>query len=80
MKYQKKNNELWDQIKNEIETINDGKKAEYDKGFMKIKLDTDDNLPINKPLKFHNIAIFIKSVFEEQCKFYPQVYLGRVFV
>ena len=47
---------------------------------MKIKFDTDDNLPINKILKFHNIAIFIKSVFEEQGKFYPQASLGRVLV
>ena len=80
MKQQKKNNELWDQIKNQIETINDGKKAEYDKGFMKIKFDTDDNLPINKTLKFHNMAILARSVFEVHGKFYPQLYLGRVFV
>ena len=61
--------ELWDRIKNEIETINDGKKAEYDKDFVKIKNDTDDNLPINKTLKFHNMAILIRSVFEEHGKF-----------
>ena len=29
--------ELWDGIKNEIETINGGKKGEYDKDFVKIK-------------------------------------------
>ena len=61
--------ELWDGIKNEIETINDGKKAEYYKDFVKIKYDTDDNLPINKTLKFHNVAILIRSVFEEHGKF-----------
>ena len=47
---------------------------------MKIKFDTDDNLPTNKTLKFYNMAIFIRSVFEEQGKFYPQVYLERVFL
>ena len=62
-------------MKNDIETINEGKKAEHDKDFMKIKFDPDDNLPINKTLKFHNTAIFIKSVFEEHGKFYPGVYL-----
>ena len=46
--------ELWDGIKNEIETINGGKKGEYGKDFMKIKLSKDDNLPLNKPLKLHN--------------------------
>ena len=76
----KKHKELWDGTKNKIETINDGKKAEYDKDFIKIKFDTDDNLPINKTLKFYNMTILIRSVFEEYGKFYPQVYLGRVFV
>ena len=76
----KKYKELRDGIKKEIETINDSKKAEYDKDFMKIKSDTDDNLPINKALKFHNMAILARSVFEVHGKFYPQFYLGRVFV
>ena len=41
----KKYRELWYGIKNEIETINRGKKGEYNKDFMKIKFNTDDNLP-----------------------------------
>ena len=78
----KKYNELWDGIKNEIETINGGKaskrsSAEYDKDFTKIKFNSDDNLPLNKTLKFHNMAIVIRSVFEEDGKFYPQVYLDE---
>ena len=32
---------LWYVIKNEIETMNEGKKGEYGKNFMKIKLDTE---------------------------------------
>ena len=32
---------------------------------MKIKFDSDDDLPLNKPLKFHDMTITIKSVFEE---------------
>ena len=55
---------LWYIIKNEIKTINDGKKGEYGKDFMKIKLDTDDNLPLNKTLKLHKMTIVIRSVFE----------------
>ena len=56
-KYWKKYTELWDGIKNEIQTINDGKKSEYDKDFMKIKFNTDDNLPLNKPLKLYLLTI-----------------------
>ena len=42
----KKSAEPWDGIKNKIETINDGKKGEYGKDFMKIKFDTDHDLRI----------------------------------
>ena len=46
---------------------------------MKIKLNSDHDLPLNKSLKFHAIAITIRSVFEEGGKLYPQVYLGECF-
>ena len=42
---------------------------------MKIKFNSDDNLPLSKQLKFHNVAIIIRSVFEEDGKLYPQVSL-----
>ena len=42
---------------------------------MKIKLNSDDNIPLNKPLKFHNITITIRSFFQEDGKLYPQVFL-----
>ena len=64
--------ELWDRIKNEIETVNDGKKGKYGQDFMKIKFNTDDNLPLNKPLKLHLLTIIGMSVFEEEGKFYLQ--------
>ena len=43
---------------------------------MKIKLNSDDDIPLNKPLRFHNMTITIRSVFEEDGKRYPQVFLG----
>ena len=67
----KKYSKLWNVIKNEIETINGSKEYEYGKNFMKIKFDTNDNLPLNKTLKLH---IY---VFEENSKFYPQIYLDE---
>ena len=42
---------------------------------MKIKFNSDDNLPLNKPLKFHAMAIIVSSVFEEGGKLYPQFFL-----
>ena len=42
---------------------------------MKIKFNSDDNLPLNKPLIFSNMTITIRSVFEDDGKIYPQVFL-----
>ena len=40
-----------------------------------IKFNSDDNLPLNKTLKFYNMTKAIRSVFEEDGKLYPQVFL-----
>ena len=42
---------------------------------MKIKFNTDDNLPLNKQLKLHMLTITLRPVFEEDGKFYLQLYL-----
>ena len=70
----KKYQDIWNRIKNKIEPIGNGE-CDYEKDFMKIKFDSDNNLPLNKPLKFHMMTIIIRSVFEEDGKLYPQVFL-----
>ena len=50
---------------------------DYEKDYMKIKFNSDGDLPWNKPLKFHNMTIIIRSVFEEDGKLYPQVFLDE---
>ena len=67
--------ELWDGIKNESETINGSTEGEYGKDFMKIKFGIDDNLPLNKLLKLCMLTVIVRSVFEEDSKFYQQIYL-----
>ena len=42
--------------------------CDYEKDYMKIEFTSDDNLPLNKPLKFQNMTI--KSFFEEDGKLY----------
>ena len=44
---------------------------------MKIKFSSDDNLPLNKPLKFCNMTVTIRCVFSEDNKLYPQVFLDE---
>ena len=68
---------LWDQIKYHIQTINADKSVEYEKDYMKIKFNSDDNLPLNKMLKLHNLTIIARSVFEENGKYYPQIFLDE---
>ena len=68
--------QLWDGIKNPIEKVNN-KLGENGKDFVKIKFNSDDNLPLNKTLKLHNMTIIIRSVFQEDGKFYPQIYLDE---
>ena len=69
----KKYAEIWSGIKYEIKT-NSGKENDYRKDYMKIKFDSDDDLPLNKLLKFHAMTIIIRSVFEDG-KLYPQLFL-----
>ena len=73
----KKYTELYDSVKNEIKTINGGKKFEYAKNFMKIKFNSDDDMPLDEPLKVPAIIIVVKSVSEEDGKFHPQIYLDE---
>ena len=75
----KKYEDFWDGIKNEIKTINAGKENDYGKDYMKIKFTFDDDLPLNKPLKFNAMTVIIRSVFEKDGKFYPQLYLDNCF-
>ena len=70
----KKYDDVWNGIKNKIEEVSSGE-YDYEKYYMKIKFNSDDNLPLNKPLKFHNMTIIIRSVFEEDGKLYPKVFL-----
>ena len=44
----KKYTEIWDEIKNQMKTINGGKQIEYKKDFMKIRFESDDDLPLVK--------------------------------
>ena len=42
---------------------------------MKIKFNSDDDLPSNKILKLHMSTIIVRSFFEEDDKYYPQVFV-----
>ena len=50
---------------------------EYTKDYLKIKFNSDDILPLNKPLKFYQMTITIRCVFSEDNKLYPQIFLDE---
>ena len=64
-------------IKSEIETINGGKEMFYEKNYAKIGANTDDDLPLNKQLKFPTLTIIINWVFQNCKKLDPQIYLDE---
>ena len=72
----KKYNQVFDGIKYHIKKINDNDRK-YDKDFMKIKFNTDNDIPLNKQLNFLTITVIIRCGFEKDGKYYPHVYLDE---
>ena len=64
----KKYDDVFNGVSDKIKEINSDE-CDYEKDYMKIKFNSDDNLPLNKPLKFHNMAITISTVFKEEVNF-----------
>ena len=75
----KKYGDVWDGIKNKIKAINGDKESDYEKDYMKIKSNSDDDVPLNKLLKFHLMTIIIMRVFSEDGEFYLQLFLDDTF-
>ena len=70
----KKYDDAFNGIRDKIKKIN-STDCDYKKDYMKIKFNSDDDLPLNKSLKFSLMTITITCVFEENGKLYPQVFL-----
>ena len=69
--------EVWSGTRSEIKTTNGRKELFYEKKRAKIGIDNDDDLPLNKSLKFPILVIIIRCVFQEDEKFYPLIYLDE---
>ena len=73
----KKYAKIWSGIKDQIKKINDSKLGEYGKDYMKINFSSDDDLPLNKQLIFFILTTIVRTVFEEDGKYYPQIFLDE---
>ena len=63
---------IGDLIRSITKNLND-----YDEKYIKIKFDSDENLPLNKIIKIPIVAIAVRTVFHENNKYYPQVSLDE---
>ena len=72
----KKYEELWIQIRDLIQSITKNS-DDYDEKYMKIKFNSDDELPLNKTIEIPTITIVVRAIFLENNKYYPQVFLDE---
>ena len=72
----KKYEELWSKIRDLIRSITKNS-DDYDEKYMKIKFNSDDELPLNKMIEIPSMIIVVKAVFHENNKYYPQVFLDE---
>ena len=69
----KRYNDVFNGLIDKIKKV-DNDWLEYTKNYTKIKFNSDDNFPLNKPLKFF-LTLTIRCVISEDNKVYPQVFL-----
>ena len=58
----KKYKKVWSRIRSEIKTLNSGKELFYEKNYARIGINTDDDLPLSKQLKFPILIIIIRYI------------------
>ena len=68
--------ELLNKIRDLIRSINK-KSDDYVENYMKIKFNSDDELPLNKTIESHSMIIIVRVVFHENDKYYPQFFLDK---
>ena len=67
--------EVFSGIIPEIKTLNGGKELFYEKDYARIGLNTEDDLPLNKPLKSPTLTIIVRCVLQKSENLYLQIYL-----
>ena len=50
---------------------------DYDEKYIKIKFNSDDELPLNKTIEFPSMIIVVRDIFYENNKYYPQFFLDE---
>ena len=66
---------LWREIKKQIKAIYSGESIKYKNDFMKIRLDSYDDMLLNKILCFSVLDILCESVFQIENEYYLQTHI-----
>ena len=66
---------IWKSIRTKIEENTSGI-VQYDKDYMRIKFESNDNLPTDKIVNIRLATIIIRSVFAQNGEYYPQLFLN----
>ena len=72
----KKYEELWSKIRDLIRSITKNSNN-YDEKYMKIKFNSDDELPLNNAKEISTMIIVVRAVFHKNNKYYPKVFLDE---
>ena len=62
---------LWNKIRDSIRSITENL-DHYDEKNMEIKLNSDDELPLNKTIEIPSMIIVVRAIFHENNKYYSQ--------
>ena len=69
--------EVLSEIELEIKTINGVKELFYEKDYAIIGVNTDGDVPMNKPLKFRTLTVIIRCVFQKDEELDPLICLDE---
>ena len=76
MKAKKNYEKLWGKIR-DLSTSITKSSDDFDEKYMKIKFNSDDELPLNKTMEIPTMTIVVRAVFHENNKYYLQVFLDE---
>ena len=68
--------ELWNKIKDVIRSITNTS-GNYNKKYVKIKFNSNEYLLLGKIISLQNMTIVVRSVFKEDNRYYPQIFLDE---
>ena len=72
----KRYEELRSKIRDLIRSITNNS-DDYDEKYIKIKFNSNDELPLNKTTVIPSLIIVVRAVFHKNKKYYPQVFLDE---